>query len=81
MEGAEKPITLFRSSRRENFYMRVLIKQWKKEQASHCCTADVCLCQSVNQLYNEQEMAKLVLLSTACMVLNCLYPALGLFIP
>ena len=24
----------------------------KKEQASHCCTADVCLRQSVNQPYN-----------------------------
>ena len=36
----------------------------KKEQASHCCTADVCLCQSVNQLYNNPKMAKLVLFST-----------------
>ena len=40
--------------------------QWKTEQANRCCTADVCLHQSVNQLYNNQEMAKLVLFSTAC---------------
>ena len=25
-------------------------KQWKKEQAGPCCTADICLRQSVNQL-------------------------------
>ena len=31
------------------------------EQASRCCTADVCLLQSVNQLNNNQRMAKLVL--------------------
>ena len=29
----------------------------KKEQASSCCTADVCLRQTVNQLYNNQKMA------------------------
>ena len=29
-------------------------KQWKKELASRCCTADVCLCQSVNQVYNNK---------------------------
>ena len=40
-------------------------KQWKKEQASRCCTADVCLRQSMNQLYTKQHMAKLVLFSTA----------------
>ena len=40
----------------------VNIKQWKKEQASCCCTADVCLRQSVNQLYNNKKMAKLPLL-------------------
>ena len=27
----------------------------EKEQASHCCTADVCLCQSVNQLYKNNK--------------------------
>ena len=32
-----------------------MIKQWKKEQASHCCTAEVCLRQSVNQLYNKKN--------------------------
>ena len=32
---------------------------------SICCTADVCLHQSVNQLHNNQNMAKLVLFSTA----------------
>ena len=41
-------------------------KQWKKEQASRCCTADVCLFQFVNQLSVQQpKMAKLVLFSTA----------------
>jgi len=40
-------------------------KQWKKEQASRYCTADVCLRQSVNQLYNNQKMAKFFLFSTA----------------
>ena len=35
-------------------------KQWKKEQGSRCCTADVCLRQSVNQLYNNQRMTKVV---------------------
>ena len=33
----------------------------EKEQESRCCTADVCLHESVNQLYNNQKMAKLVL--------------------
>ena len=37
----------------------------EKKQASHCCTPHVCLRQSVNQLYNNQNMAKLVLFSTA----------------
>ena len=37
----------------------------KKEQASRFCAADVCMCQSVNQLHNNQKMAKLVLFSTA----------------
>ena len=32
---------------------------WKKEQASRCCTADVCLCQSVNQLYNNKKWPNL----------------------
>ena len=41
-------------------------KQWKKEQVSHCCTADFCPRQSVNQLYNNQKMDKLVLFSIAC---------------
>ena len=44
-------------------------KQWKKEQASRC-TADFCLHQLVNQLYNNQKMAKLVLFSTACISLR-----------
>ena len=43
----------------------VVSKQWKKEQASRCCTADVCLHQSVNQLHNHNKMAKLILFSTA----------------
>ena len=43
-------------------------KQWKKEQGSRCCTADVCLRQSVNQLYNNQRMTKVVLFSTACLL-------------
>ena len=38
-----------------------ITKQWKKEQASHCGIADVCLLQSVNQLYSNQNMAKFVL--------------------
>ena len=42
------------------------VEQWKKEQASRFCSADVCLRQSVNQLYNNQNMAKRVLFSTAC---------------
>ena len=37
----------------------VNIKQWKKEQASGCCTADVCLCPPVNQLYNSQKRPNL----------------------
>ena len=43
----------------------ILSKQWKKEQANHYCTADVCLRQPVNQLYNNNKMAQLVLASTA----------------
>ena len=31
-----------------------MFKQWKKDQASQCCTTDVCLHQAVNQLYNNQ---------------------------
>ena len=31
----------------------------EKPQVSHCCTADECLHQSVNQLNNNQKMAKL----------------------
>ena len=49
-------------------------KKRKKEQASRCCTADVCgLCQSVNQLYNNQNMAKLVLFSIGARsnILSC----------
>ena len=34
-------------------------KEWKKEQASRCCTTDVCLCQSVNQLHNNQKRPNL----------------------
>ena len=30
-----------------------------KQRASRCCTADVCLCQSVNQLYNNQKYPNL----------------------
>ena len=45
----------------------LVCKQWKKEQAIRCCTADVFLCQSVNQLYNNHKMTKLVLFSTACL--------------
>ena len=33
----------------------------EKEQESRCCIADVCLHESVNQLYNNQKMAKRVL--------------------
>ena len=40
-------------------WSNVLIKQWKKEQASRCCTADVCLCQSVNQRYNNKKLTNL----------------------
>ena len=43
----------------------LLAKQWKKEQASRCCTTDVWLHQFVNQLYNNQKRGKLVF-STAC---------------
>jgi len=31
----------------------------EKEQARRCCTPDVCLRKSVNQLYNNQKMAML----------------------
>ena len=31
-----------------------ITKQWKKEQVTRCCTADVCLGQSVNQLYKTE---------------------------
>ena len=43
----------------------IITKQWKKEQANSCCTADVCLCQSVKQLYNDNKMTQIVLFSTA----------------
>ena len=43
----------------------VLTKQRGKKQASRCCTTDVCLSQSVNKLYNNNKMAKLVLIYTA----------------
>ena len=33
----------------------IFFKQWKKEQASRCCTAYVCLRQSVNKLYNNKK--------------------------
>ena len=49
---------------------RHLSMQWKKEQASRCCTAYVCLRQTVNQLYNNQKMAKLVLFASACISVN-----------
>ena len=42
------------------------IRQWEKEKVSHCCTTDVCLHQFMNQLYNNQNMAQLVLFPTAC---------------
>ena len=35
-----------------------MTNQWKKEQASCSCTADVCLRQSVNQLYNKSTTKK-----------------------
>ena len=41
-------------------------KQWKKEQASRRCTADVCLRQSVNQLYNNQKNGQ------TCSFFHCL---------
>ena len=37
----------------------------KKEQASRCCIADVFLCQSENQLYNNKKIDKPALFSTA----------------
>ena len=40
---------------------------WQKEQAIHCCAADVCHRQSVNQLYNKQKIAELVLFAGACL--------------
>ena len=55
-----------RGTERDVCVSHVTTKQWIKEQASRCCTADVCLHQSVNQLYNNQKMAKLVLFSAAC---------------
>ena len=58
------PDILNSKSCRKHVSLRVCV-QWKKEQASRCCTADVCLCQSANKLYNNQKMAKLVLFSTA----------------
>ena len=47
---------------------QVMTRQWKKEQASsflRCCTADFDLRQPVKQLYNIQEIVKLVPFSTA----------------
>ena len=35
-----------------------MFKEWKKEQVSCCCTADVCLCQSVSQLYNKEKLVQ-----------------------
>ena len=55
-----------RGTERDVCVSHVTTKQWIKEQASRCCTADVCLHQSVNHLYNNQKMAKLVLFSAAC---------------
>ena len=52
-------------SRPNNTNLRDMAKHWKIEPASHCCTADVCLRQSVNQLYNNQKITKLVLFFTA----------------
>ena len=40
----------------------------EKEQVSRYFTADVCLSRSVNQLYNNQKMAKLVFYTTDCLV-------------
>ena len=37
----------------------IMCKQWKKEQARRCCTTDVCLHQSVNQLYNNKKWPNL----------------------
>ena len=45
---------------------RIRTKQWKNEQVSRCCTADVYLRQCLNEQYNNQKMAKLVFFSTAC---------------
>ena len=39
----------------QRVFFPVITKQWKKEQASRCCTGDVCMRQSVNQLYNDQK--------------------------
>ena len=48
------------------FAQSLLSKQWKKEQASRCCRADVCRRQSVNQLYNKQTN------SQTCSFFHCL---------
>ena len=52
--------------RTQGYDSTFLTKEWKKEQVSRCCTADVCLRQCVNQLCNNKKMAKLVLFPTAC---------------
>ena len=43
----------------------VSVKEWEKKQASHCSITDFGLRQSLNQLYNNHKIAKLVLFSTA----------------
>ena len=40
-------------------------KQWKKEQSRHCCTANVWLRRSVNQLYSNQ-FPKLIFFPLLC---------------
>ena len=40
-------------------------KQWKKEQLSRCWPANVWLCESVNQLYNNQK-------GQTCSLFHCL---------
>ena len=60
----------------------------KKKQASHCSITDLGLRQSLNQLYNNHKMAKLVLFSNAIICLlgmvsdpkSCLRVALALAI-
>ena len=58
-------LSVFKSFEIHQHHASVCNKQWKKE-TSFCCTADVCLRQSVNHLYNNQKNVQI------CSFFHCL---------